>query len=171
MTTDYRFMEVALATRDVQQQVDFWTRLFDARVIFRGRMMGQPYVRLLACGITLIFREKPGLPLPPGPEEEVDFHQHLGLRVANLQAAIAALEGRGAKFVLTPATLHRFVQVWRERYGATLFETELIAPPLDRARLAAGELRHEVAILAGPDNLWIELNEIQEPADLRWYPG
>lgn len=171
MARDYRFMEVALATRDVQAQAEFWTRLFDAQVLFRGRMMGQPYLRIVACGITLIFRESPDLALPPGPGEEVDFLQHLGLRVGDLAEAIADLEGRGAKFVLTPATMGPFVKVWRERHGPTLFETDFIAPPLTRARLAAGELRHDVAILAGPDNLWIELNEIHEPPDLRWYPG
>ena len=163
-------MEVALATRDVQAQEEFWVRLFDARVLFRGRMMGQRYLRLLACGITLIFREQPAMPLPPGPDEEIDFLQHLGLRVDDLGAAMAELEARGARFVFTPANAASYFGRWQQRPGGASFETSYIALPLTRERIAAGEYKHDVAILVGPDHLWIELNQVREPADTGWYP-
>lgn len=166
----YRFMEVALATRDVQAQEDFWLRMFDAKVLFRGRMMGQPYSRVLACGITLVFREQPDLELPPGPDEEIDFLQHLGLRVDDLDAAMADLASRGARFVFTPATAGSFLGRWQQRPGGAAVETTYIAAPLTRERISAGEFRHDVAILVGPDNLWIELNAIREPPDTDWYP-
>lgn len=166
----YRFMEVALPTRDVQAQEEFWVRLFDAKVLFRGRMMGQRFLRIAACGITLILREDPALPLPPGPDEEIDFLAHLGLRVDDLAAAIAELEARGARFVFTPATAGSWFRRWQQRPGGAAIETTYIAPPLTRERIAAGEYAHAVAILAGPDNLWIELNEVREPADTGWYP-
>lgn len=163
-------MEVALGTRDVQAQEAFWVRMFDAKVLFRGHMMGQPFVRLLACGITLIFRQAPDLPLPPGPDDELDFLQHLGLRVDDLAAAIADLQARGARFVFTPANALHYVQRWQARPGGAAVQTSYIAAPLTRERIAAGEYRHDVAILVGPDNLWIELNQVREPSDTGWYP-
>jgi catechol 2,3-dioxygenase-like lactoylglutathione lyase family enzyme len=164
-------MEVALATRDVQAQEDFWVGLFDAKVLFRGRMMGQRYLRLVACGITLIFRENPELVLPPGPGDEIDFLQHLGLRVDDLGAAVAELESRGARFVFTPATAPDYFRRWQQRPGGAAIETTYIAAPLTRERIAAGEYTHAVAILVAPDNLWIELNQVREPADTGWYPS
>ena len=50
-------------------------------------------------------------------------------------------------------------------------ESASVSPPLTAERMAAGEFKIDVAILAGPDNLWIELNEIHEPADTNWFPG
>ena len=167
---NYRFIEVSLASRDVQAQEDFWVKMFDAKVIFRGRMMSQPFTRIIACGITLIFREDPQLALPPGPGEERQFRQHLGLRVDDLEASIAELEAKGAKFVMSPA-LARQYQKTKQDSGATFFETTFIAPPLSRERITAGEFRHDVAIFVGPDNVWIELNDIKEPADTQWYPS
>lgn len=166
---NYRFMEVSLASRDVQAQEEFWVRMFGAQVIFRGKMMSQPFTRLLACGITLIFREDPLLQLPPGPGEERQFRQHLGLRVEDLEASIAELSARGAQFVMTPAMVREY-QKATQRSGAKQLETDYIAKPLTRERIAAGEFKHDVAIFAGPDNLWIELNQIREPADTQWYP-
>jgi len=165
----YRFMEVSLASRDVRAQEDFWVKMFGARVIFRGKMMSQPFTRLLACGITLIFREDPELVLPPGPGEERQFRQHLGLRVDDLDQAIAELEAKGAKFVMTPALVKQYQQA-RQSTGSPYLETDFIAAPLTRERIASGEFRHDVAILVGPDNVWIELNAIREPPDTRWYP-
>jgi hypothetical protein len=167
---NYRFIEVSLASRDVRAQEDFWMRMFDAKVIFRGKMASQPFTRLLACGITLIFREDPELVLPPGPGEERQFRQHLGLRVDDLEASIAELEAKGAKFVMTPAMVRQY-QKAKQPSGATFLETEFIAPPLTRQRIDQGEFRHDVAIFVAPDNLWIELNEIREPADTQWYPA
>jgi len=163
LLNQYRFMEVALGCSDVQAMEDFWVRMFDARVLFRGRMGGEPYARVLACGITLIFRRDPERPLPPGPGEERRFNDHLGLRVADLEAAIEELTARGARFVVTPA----LVRQWKGQGG--FVETTFIAPPLTRERIDAGEYRHDVAILAGPDNLWVELNEVHEPAELGWF--
>jgi catechol 2,3-dioxygenase-like lactoylglutathione lyase family enzyme len=167
---DYRFIEVSLATRDVQAQEDFWRKMFGATVIFRGAMLGERFSRVLACGITLVFREQSDLPLPPGPGEEFHFRQHLGLRVADLEASIADLQAKGATFVMTPAMVRQFQQS-RQQGGDKYLVTDFIAAPLTAERIAAGEFRHDVAIFVGPDNLWIELNEIHEPEDTQWYPG
>lgn len=166
----YTFMEVSLASRDVQAQEDFWIRMFDAKVLFRGKMASQPFTRLLACGITVIFREDPELVLPPGPGQETQFRQHLGLRVDDLDAAIAELEARGATFVMTPALVRQYQQA-KQTSGRAFLETDYIAPPLTRERISSGEFKHDVAIFVAPDNLWIELNAVKEPADTQWYPA
>lgn len=165
----YPFIEVSKACSDAARMEAFWCDMFDAQVVFRGNMMGQPFTRLLACGITLVFREDPGFQAPAGPGEEFMFREHLGLRVRDLDTAIAELEARGANFVLTPAKVREFQQMKKDD-GRKFLETTYVAPPLTPERIADGEFRIDVAILAGPDNLWIELNEIREPADTNWFP-
>ena len=161
-------------TRDVDAQEEFWTRLFDAQTIFRGRMMGLRFTRMMVCGISLIFREDPDFVPPPGPGEEWLFRSHLGIRVHDMDKAIADLEAKGAQFVLTPARvreLQRMTQEKGEYEGHKYLETDYIRPPLTLDRIKAGEFRHDVAILVAPDNYWVELNHVTEPADTRWYPG
>ena len=167
---DYKFIEVSLSCRDCAVQEEFWTRMFGAKVIFRGKMMSQPFVRIIACGITVIFREDKELPIPPGPGVERQYRQHLGFRVRNMDAAIKDLESKGAQFVMTPALVRQYQQV-KQASGAKQFETDFIAAPLTRARIDSGEYQHDVAIFGGPDNVWYELNEMKEPADTQWYPA
>jgi catechol 2,3-dioxygenase-like lactoylglutathione lyase family enzyme len=166
----FPLMELALACSSCAAQEAFWTDLFDAKVLFRGTMAGQPFVRLVACGVTFIFSEDPHFSPPPGPGQEWLYRNHIGLRVADLSAAIAYLEARGAVFTLTPAIVAQMLAA-RGDDGGSFFQTDYIAPPLTRARIDAGEYCHDVAILVGPDHLWIELNQITEPADTQWYPG
>lgn len=166
--SDYQFIEVAMGCTNVEEMEEFWQRMFDARVIFRGRMMGFPFSRFVACGTTFVFREDPAFKLPKGPGEEFQFCNHLGLRVHDLEASIRDLEGRGAKFVMTPRQV-RELQKTRQSGGGTMLETTYIAAPLTAERIANGEFSIEVAILAGPDNLWIELNQVKEPGDTRWF--
>ena len=166
---EYPFIEIAQACSNVAEMEAFWCDMFDAKVIFRGTMLGFPFSRLIACGITLVFREDPQFQPPPGPGEEFQYRNHLGLRVRDLDAAIGELEARGANFVLTPEKVRQYQQMKKED-GGKFLETTYIAPPLTAERIADGEFNIEVAIMAGPDNLWIELNQIKEPADTGWFP-
>ena len=168
-TETFPFIEVSMACCDIRAMEDFWHRLFDGKVLFRGQMMGRPFSRMIACGITLAFREDPDFTPPPGPGQEFMFRNHLGLRVHNLDNAIRELEARGAQFVLTPEIV-RQLQQSKQDDGRKFLVTDYIAAPLTEERIANGEFRIDVAILAGPDNLWIELNEITEPHDTGWFP-
>ena len=165
----FPFIEVSMACSDIAAMEKFWIDKFDGKVIFRGKMMGLPYNRMLACGITLAFREDPDFVVPPGPGKEFMFRNHLGLRVKNLEQAIKQLESRGAQFVLTPEIVRKLQQSKQED-GSKFLITDYVAPPLTKERIAEGEFKIEVAILVGPDNLWIELNEITEPEDTAWFP-
>jgi hypothetical protein len=168
----YRFMEVSMACSSIEEQEKFWIEMFGGQVLFRGKMAGHPFSRMIACGVTLVFREDPEFPAKPGPGQEFHFREHLGLRVDDLDKAIADLESRGAHFVLTPAIVRQMQQKKLEgaESGRKWLETDFIAPPLTRERIDSGEYKHEVAIMVGPDNLWIELNEVKEPEDARWFP-
>jgi catechol 2,3-dioxygenase-like lactoylglutathione lyase family enzyme len=166
----YRFMEVSMACTNVQAMEDFWTGMFDGKVLFRGLMAGQPFSRMIACGVTLVFREDPAMAVPPGPGQEVQYRNHLGIRVDDLEAAIAELEAKGARFTMTPALVREWQKKQDPATGAYL-QTTYIAPPLSRERITSGEYRHDVAIFPGPDNLWIELNEVHEPHDAQWFPA
>jgi len=166
----YPFIELSYACSDADAQERFWCDLFDGEVLFRGQMMGQPFSRIMVCGVSLVFREDPDFVTPPGPGDEFGYREHIGLRVDDLDAAIAELEAKGAHFTLTPARV-RELQQMKQDDGRKFLETTYIAPPLTAARIAAGEFKHDVAILVGPDNIWVELNQIKEPDDTRWYPG
>ncbi len=165
----FRFMEVSMGCTNVQAMEDFWVQMFGGQVLFRGLMAGQPFSRMIACGVTLVFREDPARAVPPGAGQEVQYRDHLGIRVDNLESAIAELEAKGAKFTMTPALVREWQKKQDAQTGAYL-QTTYIAPPLTRERIASGEYRHDVALFPGPDNLWIELNEVHEPQDARWFP-
>jgi len=159
-----------MACTNAAEMERFWTEMFDGKAIFRGQMLRQPFVRMIVCGVTLVFREDPDFEPPPGPGAEFAFRNHLGLRVVDLEAAMADLESRGAQFVLTPARIKEMQQAQTEGTPKYL-ETNYIAPPLTRERIDAGEYGIDLAIMVGPDNLWIELNQIKEPQDTQWFPG
>lgn len=162
---DYRFMEVSLACSDCDEMTRFFERMFDARVIFRGRMMGEPFVRIVACGITFIFRQQTNW---AARADDPAFRNHLGLKVADLAGAIAELRARGATFVLDPAMVGR-LQKGRTEGGVPMLETTYVAPPLALERLAESGYRHDVAILEGPDRLYVELNEVHMPTGVDWF--
>ncbi len=166
----YPFIEVAMACSDVKKMEAFWCDMFGGKVIFRGSMMGDSFSRLVACGITFVFREDKNFKLPPGLGQEFNFHNHLGVRVRDIEAAVRELTEKGAQFALTPEMVRQFQQS-TDKDAKPLLQTDYISPPLTAERIAAGEFRIDVAILVGPDNLWIELNEVKEPADTNWFPA
>ena len=166
----YPFIELSIACSDVEAMERFWVNLFDGEVVFRGTMFGARFSRMLVCGVTLVFREDSDFEPPPGPGKEFAFRNHIGLRTHDLDAAVADLEARGAQFVLKPDRVRELQQGVMEG-GRKYLETTFVAPPLTRERIAAGEFRIDVSILVGPDNLWVELNQITEPEDTQWFPG
>lgn len=168
-TEEYPFIEVSMACSNLAEMELFWERMFSGKVIFRGKMMGFPFNRMIVCGITLVFIEDPEYKAPPGPGQEFMFRNHLGLRVKDLEKTVEELQAKGANFVLTPQKVREFRQMQQDD-GRKCLETEYIAPPLTAERIANGEFKMDVAIMSAPDNLWIELNQIQEPEDTHWFP-
>ncbi len=55
-TEEYPFIEVSMACSNLAEMETFWEQMFAGKVIFRGKMMGLPFSRMIAYGITLAFR-------------------------------------------------------------------------------------------------------------------
>jgi len=162
---EFEFMEVSLACSDCEAMAAFFERMFDARVIFRGRMMGEPFVRIVANGITYAFRQQTDFTPPP---PDFRFRSHLGVRVSSLEKGVAELKARGAKFLLDPERVKQ-LQKTTDGSGTTLLETTWVAPPLTLETLPTSGYKNDVAILEGPDNLYIELNEVAMPEGIDWF--
>ncbi|MGH0033642.1 MAG: VOC family protein [Myxococcota bacterium] len=162
---EYQFMEVSLACSDCEEMVRFFEQIFDAKVIFRGRMMGEPFARIVANGITYAFRQQTDF---AAPEADFFFRNHLGVRVADLENAVAALKERGAKFVLDPEMV-KGLQKGKSDGGTPMLETTWVAEPLTLESLPTSGYKNDVAILEGPDHLYIELNEVEMPEGVDWF--
>ena len=162
---DYRFVEVSLACSDAEEMAKFFERMFDAKVIFKGRMAGEPFVRIVACGITFVFRQQTGRGETP-PDRH--FRSHLGLKVQNLEAAIAELKSRGARFVVEPEMVAK-LQHQEGSGGEPYLVTTYVAPPLSPETIQASGYRHDLAIFEGPDRLYLELNEVHQPEGVDWF--
>ncbi len=162
---NYGFMEVSLACSNCEKMEEFFSRLFDAKTIFRGRMAGEPFVRMVGCGVTFVFRQETGRPETP-PDRH--FRNHLGLKVDDLDAAIAELKSRGANFVVEPAMVAK-MQQQKGSSGDPYLVTTYVAEPLSLETIADSGYRHDIAILEGPDRLYIELNEVHMPEGVDWF--
>jgi catechol 2,3-dioxygenase-like lactoylglutathione lyase family enzyme len=161
----YEFMEVSLGCSDAEEMAAFFERMFDGKVIFRGRMAGEPFARMVACGITFVFRQETGRgPSPPDPH----YRDHLGLKVADMEAAIADLKARGAVFEVEPSMV-KGMQQQQQDDGEPYFVATFVAEPLSLETLGASGYRHDVAIFRGPDGLAIELNEVHMPEGVDWF--
>ena len=162
---EYRFMEVSMACSNCEEMAAFFERMFDAKVIFKGRMAGEPFVRIVACGITFIFRQETGRATPP---PDPHFRNHLGLKVSDLSGAIADLKSRGARFVVEPEMVAK-MQQQKGQGGAPYLVTTFVAEPLSVDTIAESGYRHDLAIFEGPDGLYLELNEVHQPQGVDWF--
>ncbi len=159
-------MEVSLACSDAEQMADFFERMLGATTVLRGSIGGEPYVRVVLCGVTFVFRQDPSW---PGSPDDPRFRNHLGFKVDDLAAAVAELEQRGAQFVFKPDATPAWDRAAEADADEPFVRTTFVAPPLTLESLADGGYHHEVAILRGPDGLLIELNEVRLPAGVDWY--
>ena len=143
----------------------FFERMFDAKIIFRGRMLGEPFVRIIANGITYVFRQQTDFK-DPGPD--FALRNHPRLRVSNLDEAVAALNGRGANFALDPNKVKE-TQKQRTEGDRPMLEMTCVAEPLALETLAESGYKNDVAMFEAPDHLYIELNEVELPPRVDWF--
>jgi hypothetical protein len=165
MNKEYSFMEVSLACSDCEEMARFFEQMFDGKVIFRGRMLGEPFVRIIANGITYVFRQQTDFAAPG-----LDFalRNHLAVRVSSLEKSVAELKERGANFVLDPDMVKE-MQKKRTEGGTPMLEMTYVAEPLNLETLAGSGYKNDVAIFEGPDHLYIELNEVELPPGAEWF--
>lgn len=158
---ELRFFEVQETVPDAAAAAAFFERMLDGEVLFRGAMAGLPFVKLKVGDLTLVLIEDAARAAPVDPIGYL--RRHLGFRVRELDAAMAELTARGARFVVTPASVDEL----RRRGGPAWVRIDHARPPLDPS--TSHRYRFRVAIFEGPGNLFIELNELTMPADLDWH--
>ncbi len=158
---EIKFFEVQEVVSDAAEAAAFFERVMDGTVLFRGEMMGLPFIKMKVADLTLVFIEDMDKALPYDPVGYV--RRHLGFRVANLDKTIDELTTRGAEFVVTPAMVNEL----RKSGGKNWVRIDEAHPPLSSETSSQYSLR--VAIFKGPGGLFIELNELNMPSDIDWH--
>ena len=97
----YTYDHIHLRSRDPMETAQYFNKMFDAEILESVQSDGKSRVDLDLNGLT-IFIAPADENTPEGP---VDPHlglDHFGLRVDNLDGAVAELKGRGAEFAVEP---------------------------------------------------------------------
>ena len=100
----YTYDHIHLRSRDPMETARYFNKMFDAEIIESTQSDGQPRVDLDINGLA-IFIARADENAPSGP---VDPHlglDHFGLKVDNMDVAVAELKKRGAEFAVEPFTL------------------------------------------------------------------
>ncbi|WP_270939158.1 VOC family protein [Falsiroseomonas oryzae] len=98
----YRFDHIHLRSPDPEAAARVWTAAFGAEV--KGRTTAGPWLRIVLdlAGVTLFLEQvPPETHAPPAPP--FLGMEHLGLAVADLDAAIADLAAKGVPLVRGPS--------------------------------------------------------------------
>ncbi len=99
----YRFDHIHLRSPDPEAAAQVWTAAFGAEV--KGRLQAGPWLRIVLdlAGVTLFLEQvPPETHAPPAPP--FLGLEHIGLTVADLDAAIADLAAKGVPLVSGPTT-------------------------------------------------------------------
>jgi lactoylglutathione lyase len=108
----YSFNHIHLLTRDPKATAQYYHRMFGAKVIESIQSDGKPRIDLELGGVSIfILRAPPEQETPacpPGPYLGLD---HFGLRVSNLNEAVAELKAKGAEFAVEPKTIRPGVRI------------------------------------------------------------
>lgn len=158
---ELKFFEVQEVVPDADEAASFFERIMDGTVLFRGEMMGLPFVKMKVANLTLVFIEDPDKTLPADPHGYIC--RHLGFRVLDLDKTMEELTTRGAEFVVTPA----MVDDLRKSGGKNWVKINEAHAPLTCETSNKYSMR--VAIFKGPGGLFIELNELNMPSDVDWH--
>jgi lactoylglutathione lyase len=115
-----KFDHVHVKCRDLDKAVEFYERIFGAKVIGREAIRGTPIVRLNLGGIVLnLSAVGAGENFPDPPKREKIWDRrglgHLGVLVEDLEKTVREMKARGAEFLaepreVMPGTLVAFVK-------------------------------------------------------------
>ena len=102
----YAYDHIHLRSPDPMKTAQWYHRMFDARITETPQPSGPNRVDLDINGFLVFIAGA----LPPGEELQGlrDPHyglDHFGLRVENIEEAVAELKSRGAEFALEPRTM------------------------------------------------------------------
>ena len=100
----YSYDHIHLRSREPMETARYFNTMFDAKIVESVQSDGQPRVDLDINGLT-IFIAPADKSVPPGPAEPHLGLDHFGLRVDDLDEAVAELKERGAEFAVEPYSI------------------------------------------------------------------
>lgn len=112
MPPTYRYDHMHLRSRDVKKTAEYYRQMFDAEIVESIQSDGKPRTDLDLNGLTIfIAAVPPDAATPPAPAEPYVGLDHFGLRVDDMDEAVAELKRRGASFTMEPRTLRPGVKI------------------------------------------------------------
>jgi catechol 2,3-dioxygenase-like lactoylglutathione lyase family enzyme len=112
MPTTYRYDHMHLRSRDVKKTAEYYHRVFDAKILESIQSDGRPRTDLDLNGLTIFIAPvSPEAAIPSAPTEPYVGLDHFGLRVENMDEAVAELKRRGARFTMEPRTIRPGVRI------------------------------------------------------------
>ncbi len=93
---------VAIRCRDLEASVEYYRRMFNARVILRRNLAGSKKIAFLQIGDSMmeLMGFGPGSE-PVDPREHYGVH-HIGIKTDNFEATYRELKAKGAEFLGEP---------------------------------------------------------------------
>ena len=108
----YTYDHIHLRSREPMETAQYYNKMFDAKILESVQPDGQTRIDLDINGLAIfIARVSPEDDVPPSPNEPHLGLDHFGLRVDNLDEAVAELKGLGAEFTLEPRTIRPGVKI------------------------------------------------------------
>ena len=103
---NYTYDHIHIRSQDPMAAAQWYEKMFGAKIIESTQPDGSPRVDLDINGLTVfIMRVATDAPAP-GADTEVSLGlDHFGLRVENMDAAVAELTEKGAEFTMEPRKL------------------------------------------------------------------
>ena len=112
MAPSYRYDHMHVRSRDVKKTAEYYRDMFDAEIVESIQSDGKPRTDLDLNGLTIfIAAVSPEATTPPAPGEPYVGLDHFGLRVDDMDEAVAELKRRGATFTLEPRTIRPGVRI------------------------------------------------------------
>jgi catechol 2,3-dioxygenase-like lactoylglutathione lyase family enzyme len=112
MAPSYRYDHMHVRSRDVKKTAEYYRDMFDAEIVESIQSDGKPRTDLDLNGLTIFIAAVPAEAMtPPAPGEPYVGLDHFGLRVDDMDEAVAELKRRGATFTLEPRTIRPGVRI------------------------------------------------------------
>jgi catechol 2,3-dioxygenase-like lactoylglutathione lyase family enzyme len=112
MAPTYRYDHMHLRSRDVKKTAEYYHRMFDARIVGSIQSDGRPRTDLDLNGLTIFIAPvAPDALIGSAPAEPYVGLDHFGLRVENMDEAVAELKRRGAAFTMEPRAIRPGVRI------------------------------------------------------------